>query len=148
RSPGSAHRRRATSRARTSSSRAGPSRRSRCASGSGGGRCTCAPRLVRRGRVLGGPAGRVRPGRDDKRLAAWNALMIAALAEAGAVLERADLLGAARDAGAFVLDRMRTPEGRLLRTFNAGEARLNAYLEDHAFVLEALLTLYEATFEE
>ncbi len=43
---------------------------------------------------------------------------------------------------------MRTPDGRLLRTFNAGEARLNAYLEDHAFVLEALLTLYEATFEE
>ena len=43
---------------------------------------------------------------------------------------------------------MRTPEGRLLRTFNAGEARLNAYLEDHAFLLEALLDLYEATFEE
>jgi uncharacterized protein YyaL (SSP411 family) len=43
---------------------------------------------------------------------------------------------------------MRTPEGRLLRTFNAGHARLNAYLEDHAFLLEALLTLSEATFEE
>jgi uncharacterized protein len=90
----------------------------------------------------------VRPGLDDKRLAAWNALMISALAEAGAVLGRADLLAAARDAGVFVLDRMRTPEGRLLRTFNAGEARLNAYLEDHAFLLEALLVLYEATFEE
>jgi len=90
----------------------------------------------------------VRPGLDDKRLAAWNALMIAALAEAGAVLERADLLGAARGAAAFVLREMRTPDGRLLRTFNAGEARLNAYLEDHAFVLEALLTLYESTFEE
>ena len=54
----------------------------------------------------------------------------------------------ARAPRAFVLDRMRDPDGRLLRTFNAGEARLNAYLEDHAFVLEALLTLYEATFEE
>jgi uncharacterized protein YyaL (SSP411 family) len=74
--------------------------------------------------------------------------MISALAEAGAVLGRDDYLDAARDAAAFVLDRMRTPEGRLLRTFNAGEARLNAYLEDHAFMLEALLTLYEATFEE
>jgi uncharacterized protein len=42
---------------------------------------------------------------------------------------------------------MRAPDGRLLRTFNAGEARLNAYLEDHGFLLEALLTLYEATFE-
>ena len=43
---------------------------------------------------------------------------------------------------------MRTPDGRLLRTFNAGTARLGAYLEDHAFLLEALLVLYEATFEE
>jgi len=101
-----------------------------------------------RARLLEVRAERVRPGLDDKRLAAWNALMIAALAEAGAVLERADLLGAARGAAAFVLREMRTPDGRLLRTFNAGEARLNAYLEDHAFVLEALLTLYESTFEE
>jgi uncharacterized protein len=101
-----------------------------------------------RARLLEVRAGRVRPGLDDKRLASWNALMIAALADAGAVLEREDFVRAARDAAAFVLDRMRTPEGRLLRTFNAGEARLNAYLEDHAFLLEALLTLYEATFEE
>jgi uncharacterized protein len=91
---------------------------------------------------------RVRPGLDDKRLSAWNALMIAALADAGAVLDRDDYLDAAREAAAFVLDRMRGPDGRLLRTFNAGVARLNAYLEDHAFLLEALLVLYEATFEE
>jgi uncharacterized protein len=91
---------------------------------------------------------RVRPGLDDKRLAAWNALMIAALADAGAVLQREDYLDAAREAAAFVLDRMRGPDGRLLRTFNAGVARLAAYLEDHAFLLEALLVLYDATFEE
>jgi uncharacterized protein len=91
---------------------------------------------------------RVRPGLDDKRLAAWNALMMAALADAGAVLQREDYLDAAREAAAFVLDRMRGPDGRLLRTFNAGVARLAAYLEDHAFLLEALLVLYEATFEE
>jgi uncharacterized protein YyaL (SSP411 family) len=91
---------------------------------------------------------RVRPGLDDKRLTSWNALMISALADAGAVLGRADYLDAARDAAAFVLDRMRTPEGRLLRTFNDGVAKLPAYLEDHAFLLEALLTLYEATFED
>jgi uncharacterized protein len=101
-----------------------------------------------RAKLLEARAGRVRPGLDDKRLAAWNALMIGALADAGAALGREDFLDAARDAAAFVLDRMRTPEGRLLRTFNAGEARLNAYLEDHAFLLEALLVLYEATFEE
>ncbi|MEN3282750.1 MAG: uncharacterized protein V7607_3890 [Solirubrobacteraceae bacterium] len=91
---------------------------------------------------------RVRPGLDDKRLASWNALMIAALADAGAILQRDDYLDAAREAAAFVLDRMRGPDGRLLRTFNAGVARLAAYLEDHAFLLEALLVLYEATFEE
>jgi len=101
-----------------------------------------------RARLLEVRAQRVRPGLDDKRLAAWNALMISALADAGAVLQREDLLGAARDAAAFVLEQMRNEDGRLLRTFNAGQARLNAYLEDHAFLLEALLTLYEATFEE
>jgi uncharacterized protein YyaL (SSP411 family) len=90
---------------------------------------------------------RVRPGLDDKRLASWNALTIAALAEAGAVLGRDDFLDAARDAAGFVLEAMRDPEGRLLRTYKDGRARLNAYLEDHAFMLEALLALYEATFE-
>ena len=90
---------------------------------------------------------RIWPGLDDKRLTAWNALMISALAEAGAVLERADYIDAARAAASFVLDEMRDAAGRLLRTYNAGEAKLNAYLEDHAFLLEALLTLYEATFE-
>ena len=108
-----------------------------------------APEVRRRIRaaLLDKRAERIRPGLDDKRLTAWNALMISALAEAGAVLEREDYLDAARRAAAFVLDEMRTTEGRLLRTYNAGEAKLNAYLEDHAFMLEALLTLYEATFE-
>jgi uncharacterized protein YyaL (SSP411 family) len=101
-----------------------------------------------RATLLAVRAQRVRPGLDDKRLAAWNALMIAALADAGAVLRRDDYLDAARDAASFVLDHMRAPDGRLLRTFNAGTARLGAYLEDHAFLLEALLVLYEATFEE
>jgi len=101
-----------------------------------------------RARLLEVRSERVRPGLDDKRLASWNALMIGALADAGAALGRPDLLQAARAAAGFVLERMRTPDGRLLRTFNAGEARLNAYLEDHAYLLEALLTLYEATFEE
>jgi uncharacterized protein len=90
---------------------------------------------------------RPRPGLDDKRLSSWNALMIAALAEAGAVLGRPDYLGAARSCAAFVLDQMRDPSGRLLRTFKDGRARLNAYLEDHAFLVEALLTLYESSFE-
>ncbi len=92
-------------------------------------------------------ARRVRPGLDDKRLAAWNALMAGALAEVGAALGREDYLDAARACAEFVLRDLRDSEGRLLRTYKDGEARLNAYLEDHAFLLEALLTLYEATFE-
>ena len=92
-------------------------------------------------------AERERPGLDDKRLASWNALMLAALAEAGAVLGREDYLDAARACADFVLRDLRDERGRLLRTYKDGEGRLNAYLEDHAFLLEALLTLYEATFE-
>src|SRR5436190_10262501 len=92
-------------------------------------------------------AKRVWPGLDDKRLASWNALAIAALADAGAVLERDDYLDAARSCAEFVLDGMHDADGRLLRTYKDGRAQLNAYLEDHAFLLEALLTLYEATFE-
>ncbi len=92
-------------------------------------------------------ARRVWPGLDDKRLAAWNALAIAALAEAGAVLGRPDYLEAASACAEFVLTRMRDGDGHLLRTYKDGEARLNAYLEDHAFLLEAMLALYEASFE-
>jgi uncharacterized protein YyaL (SSP411 family) len=90
---------------------------------------------------------RVRPGLDDKRLTSWNALVIAALAEAGAVLRRPDYLEAAGACADFILERLRDDDGRLLRTYKDGEARLNAYLEDHAFLLEALLALYEASFD-
>jgi len=90
---------------------------------------------------------RVWPALDDKRLTAWNALMIAALADAGAALERPDYRDAAMDCADFLLRDMRDADGRLLRTYNRGQARLGAYLEDHAYLLEALLTLYETTFE-
>jgi len=101
-----------------------------------------------RRRLLEARAPRVRPGLDDKRLAAWNALMLGTLSEAGAVLEREDYLDAARACAEFVWEEMRDAEGNLLRTWKDGRARLNAYLEDHAFLLEALLDLYEATFEQ
>ncbi len=91
---------------------------------------------------------RVWPGLDDKRLLAWNALAIAALADAGAVLGRDDYLDAARGAAEFIWTQMRDADGNLLRTWKEGEAKLNAYLEDHAFLVEALLTLYESSFEQ
>jgi hypothetical protein len=90
---------------------------------------------------------RVRPGLDDKRLTSWNALMLGALAEAGAVLERDDYLDAARACADFLLRELRTDDGRLLRTWKDGRAHLAGYLEDHAYAVEALLALYEATSE-
>jgi uncharacterized protein len=90
---------------------------------------------------------RVWPGLDDKRLCSWNALMIAALADAGGALENTQYLDAARECADFVLTQMRDDRGRLLRTWKDGSGRLNAYLEDHAYMVEALLTLYEASWE-
>jgi len=90
---------------------------------------------------------RVRPGLDDKRICSWNALMIAALADAGAAVGRDDYIDAASACARFVWESMRDSDGHLLRTWKNGAARLNAYLEDHAFLLEALLRLYEATLE-
>jgi uncharacterized protein YyaL (SSP411 family) len=87
------------------------------------------------------------PGLDDKRICSWNALMIAALADAGATLGRSDYLDAAVACAEFVRAELRGGEGRLLRTWKDGQARIPAYLEDHAYLVEALLTLYEATFD-
>jgi uncharacterized protein YyaL (SSP411 family) len=90
---------------------------------------------------------RVWPARDDKTLTSWNGLMIGALAQAARVLDRRDYAEAAARAADFLLTRMRTKDGRLLRTWSAGaEPKLNAYLEDYAFLLDGLVSLYEATF--
>src|SRR3954468_15012804 len=100
-----------------------------------------------RARLYEARSQRVWPGIDDKRISSWNALMIGALADAGAVLERSDYLEAASSCASFVLSSMRGPDGRLLRTYKDGVAKLDGYLEDHAFLVEALLSLYEATFD-
>jgi uncharacterized protein YyaL (SSP411 family) len=89
---------------------------------------------------------RPRPLRDEKVLAAWNGLAIGALAFAGRVLGEERWVEGGRRAAAFVLERMR-PGGRLHRTWKDGEARVPGFLEDHAFVAQGLLELYEATFE-
>jgi uncharacterized protein YyaL (SSP411 family) len=98
-----------------------------------------------RARLLEARSRRVPPGLDDKRLTSWNALMIAALAEAGAVLERSEYVEAAVRCASFVLSELRDADGRLLRTWKDGRGRLAGYLEDHAFLLEALIGCYEAT---
>ena len=73
--------------------------------------------------------------------------MISALAEAGAVLERPDYVSAAVACAEFVLRDMVGDDGGLLRTYKDGRAHIDAYLEDHAYLLEAMLTLYEATLD-
>jgi uncharacterized protein YyaL (SSP411 family) len=90
---------------------------------------------------------RPRPARDEKRLASWNALMLAALADAGSSLPEPRYLEAARACGEFLLEAFSDGEGRMLRSWRDGRARLNGLLEDHAFTLQGLLALYEATFE-
>jgi uncharacterized protein len=101
-----------------------------------------------RSRLLEVREGRERPALDDKRLTSWNALMISALADAGAALGEPRYRDAAVACAEFLHSHMRDEHGRLLRTYNDGHAKIDAYLEDHAFLLEALITLFEATCEE
>jgi hypothetical protein len=90
---------------------------------------------------------RVWPGRDEKILTAWNGLMIDAMAQAAQVLDQPKYAEAAAKAADFLLHKMRTKDGRLLRTAGAGgQAKLNGYLEDYSFLVNALVSLYEATF--
>ena len=91
---------------------------------------------------------RIWPGLDDKVLTSWNGLMLAAFAEAGAMLRRRDYVEAARSNAEFLHRTMRADSGRLFRTWKAGsEPKYNAYLEDYAYLAEGLLALYEATFD-
>jgi uncharacterized protein len=89
---------------------------------------------------------RVHPGLDDKVLASWNGLMLAAFAEGAAVLGRADYLAVAVRNAEF-LTRQMVRDGRLLRSWKDGQARITGYLEDYAMVGVGLLALYEATFD-
>jgi uncharacterized protein len=90
---------------------------------------------------------RVRPGRDDKQLTSWNALMIAGLAHAGRVMNRPDWVAEAHAAIDF-LHQALWRDGRLFASFKDGEGRLNAYLDDYAFLLDALLESMQAGYRE
>ena len=90
---------------------------------------------------------RVRPARDDKVLTSWNGLMLGAFAEAGAVLDRPDYVSYANQNAKFILNHLRKGD-RLLRTYREPRAALNGYLEDYAFLVDGLITLHEATFDQ
>ena len=85
---------------------------------------------------------RIKPDRDEKIITAWNGLMLASFAEAGVILGRTDYTDAARKNADFILSKLRR-DGLLLRTYKDGVAKFNAYLEDYAFLIEGLVTLYE-----
>ncbi len=99
-----------------------------------------------RATLLAARASRVPPGTDDKVLAAWNGMAIAACAIGHQVTGDERYLAAGRRAAEFVLREMRV-EGRLRRVWRRGEARLTAYLEDYAFLADGLLSLFESDFD-
>jgi hypothetical protein len=100
-----------------------------------------------RKKLLYGREERTRPNRDDKIITSWNALMLTSVAEAANILGRDDYRRVAARCADFLLENLIDGEGRLLRTYKNGKAKLNAYLEDYAYLSEALLAVYEATFE-
>src|SRR5581483_10419956 len=90
---------------------------------------------------------RPKPLRDDKAIASWNGLALAALAECGRLLDRAEWVAAAGRLGEFLLGPLSTPEGRLHRTWRNGVAKGTGYLEDYADVANGLYELHVATGE-
>ena len=97
-------------------------------------------------RLLAARNERVAPGLDDKVLTSWNGLAMRAFAESGAALGRQDYVEKANINAKFLLDSL-VRDGRLLRTYRNGEAKLNGYLEDYAFLIDGLLALHEATLD-
>lgn len=89
---------------------------------------------------------RIKPGRDEKVLTAWNGLMLRSFAEAARYLQRPDYLQVASKNADFLLRELRR-DGRLLRSYKDGRARINGYLEDYACLADGLLALYEASFD-
>ena len=98
--------------------------------------------------LLGVRARRVRPGLDDKTLASWNALMIKAYVDAYNSFDEPSFIKAAVRNAELLLSRMRREDGGLLHSYKNGRATINGYLEDYALMIEALVSLYQATLEE
>ena len=89
---------------------------------------------------------RVRPHRDEKILTSWNALMISGLTDGFRIAGEERYLGGAKNAARFILEKM-VKDGCLMRVFNKGQARVKGYSEDYSFFIQALIDLYETTFD-
>ena len=91
--------------------------------------------------------GRIHPGRDEKILTSWNALMIKGMATAGRIFSRSDYIAVAEQAFDFIKNTLWV-DGCLLATYKDGKAHLNAYLDDYAFLLDAILNLLQARWRD
>jgi uncharacterized protein YyaL (SSP411 family) len=100
-----------------------------------------------RARLLAARENRARPLRDDKVLADWNGLFIAALAQAARIFGNASYLAAAKHAMQFILKNLRTADGALLHRYRDGDAAIPGFADDYAFVVFALIELYESSYE-
>jgi uncharacterized protein YyaL (SSP411 family) len=89
---------------------------------------------------------RIPPLTDDKVLTAWNGMMISALSCGGRILSEQSYITAAESAARFILTTLRKPDGTLLRRYRDGDAAIDAFAEDYAFLAKGMLDLYRATF--
>jgi uncharacterized protein YyaL (SSP411 family) len=100
-----------------------------------------------RQKLLNIRAGRIRPHLDDKILTDWNGLLIAALAKAARAMGSNEYAEIAKTAMEFILDKMKKANGVLLHRYREGDAAINGFLDDYAFVIWGLIELYETTYE-
>ncbi len=91
---------------------------------------------------------RIRPGLDDKILCAWNALMLKGYVDAYRSIEGDEYLSMAEESALFILENFKRADGGLNRNYKNGHSSINGFLDDYAFTIEALIGLYQATFDE
>lgn len=101
-----------------------------------------------KGKLLAMRSNRVRPGLDDKCLTAWNGMAIKGLAEASDVFNEGRYYELAKNAAAFILSNLRTADGGLYRNYKNGNASITGFLDDYAFLIDALIALYQSDFNE
>jgi uncharacterized protein YyaL (SSP411 family) len=99
-------------------------------------------------KLLSARSKRIRPGLDDKMLVSWNAMMIRGLADAARIFEHEEMYACARKCIQFILRECRDEHGRLYHTWKDGKASIPAFLEDYAFLIDALLGLYAYSYDE
>ena len=101
-----------------------------------------------RTRLLAAREGRVHPSLDDKVLCDWNGLFIAALAQAGRVFDNQTYVQGAKTAMQFILNSMRSDDKGLFHRYRSGDAAIPGFADDYAFIIHALIELYQTTFDE